>query len=68
MAPGNGSLTISSGVNPLSVGSVATYSCDLGYALLPGPPTRTCEDPDSDSVGTWTGTMPDCEGDVLVWL
>ncbi len=63
--PGNGSVTISSaGVNLLSVGSVATYSCDPGYALL-GPPTRTCEDPDSNSVGTWSETMPDCEGEVL---
>ncbi len=63
--PGNGSVTISSGVNHLSVGSVATYSCDPRYALL-GPPTRTCEDPDSDdSVGTWSETMPGCEGEVL---
>ena len=56
-------MTISSGVNPLSVGSVATYSCDLGYALL-GTPTRTCEDPERDSVGTWAGTMPECQGEV----
>ncbi len=60
-SPGNGSLTIISGVNPLSIGSVATYSCDPGYALL-GSPTRTCEDPDSDLVGTWTGTMRECRG------
>ncbi len=63
-APVNGTIVIS---NPLPItqlpgmGSVATYSCDPGYALL-GPPTRTCEDPDSDSVGTWTAFMPDCEG------
>ncbi len=60
-APGNGSVTIISGVNLLSVGSVAAYSCDPGYTLL-GPPTRTCEDPDSDSMGTWTGTMLECQG------
>ncbi|XP_064388708.1 P-selectin-like [Halichondria panicea] len=44
----------------LGVGSVATYSCDPGYTLL-GSPTRTCENPDTDSMGTWTGAMPDCE-------
>ncbi len=60
-APGNGSVTVSSGFNPLSVGSVATYSCDPGYALL-GTTTRNCADPDSNSVGTWTGAMPECEG------
>ncbi|XP_064398669.1 sushi, von Willebrand factor type A, EGF and pentraxin domain-containing protein 1-like isoform X2 [Halichondria panicea] len=59
-APGNGSVTVSSGFNPLSVGSVATYSCDPGYALL-GTTTRNCADPDSDSVGTWTGAMPECQ-------
>ena len=62
MAPGNGSVTVSSGFNPLSVGSVATYSCDPGYALL-GTTTRNCADPDSDSVGTWTGAMPECQGE-----
>ncbi len=61
-APGNGSVTVSSGFNPLSVGSVATYSCDPGYALL-GTTTRNCADPDSDSVGTWTGAMPECQGE-----
>ncbi len=50
------SVTVSSGFNPLSVGSVAIYSCDTGYALL-GTITRNCADPDSDSVGTWTGAM-----------
>ena len=65
-APINGTLAISipSPTQLPGVVSVAIYSCDPGYALL-GPPTRTCEDPDSDSVGTWTGTMPDCEGEVL---
>ena len=59
--PDNGTVSISSGVNYLSVGSTATYSCDPGYALL-GSTTRTCEDPDRDSVGTWTGSMPNCQG------
>ena len=59
--PDNGTVSISSGVNYLSVGSTATYSCDPGYTLL-GSTTRTCEDPDRDSVGTWTGSMPNCQG------
>ena len=60
--PDNGTVSISSGVNYISVGSTATYSCDPGYALL-GSITRTCEDLHSrDSVGTWTGSMPSCQG------
>ena len=62
--PDHGTVSISSGVNYLSVGSTATYSCDPGYALL-GSTTRTCEDPDRDSVGTWTGSVATCQGEVL---
>ena len=53
--PDNGTVSISSGVN---------YSCDQGHALL-GSTTRTCEDPDRDSVGTWTGSVATCQGEVL---
>ena len=61
--PENGRVSTSSGVNHLGVGSTATYSCNPGYALLTiGSTTRTCEDPDRDSVGTWTGSMPSCQG------
>ena len=62
--PDNGTVSISSGVNYLSVGSTATYSCDPGHALL-GSTTRTCEDPDRDSVGTWTGSVATCQGEEL---
>ena len=62
--PHNGTVSISSGVNYLSVGSTATYSCDPGHALL-GSTTRSCEDPDRDSVGTWTGSVATCQGEVI---
>ena len=59
-SPDYGTVSISSGVNYLSVGSTAIYSCDPGYAPL-GSTTRTCEDPDRVSVGTWTGSMSSCQ-------
>ncbi len=60
VAPRNGSVRVSDNINPLSVGSVASYWCDPGHALL-GTPTRTCVDPDNDSLGTWTGDIPQCQ-------
>ena len=38
-----------------TVGSIATYSCDLGFYLT-GDVTRTCQ-----SDGYWSGSMPCCE-------
>ena len=38
----------------LGVGSVVTYSCDIGYTLNGGS-TRTCQ-----SDGTWSGSAPTC--------
>ena len=61
----NGLISIEHGPNSLShgLGSIATYSCDPGYALV-GPTTRTCEDTNGGSVttGTWSGTTPYCQG------
>ena len=51
--------TISYSDNTLGVDSVATYSCDAGYAPK-GDITRTCL-----SGGTWSGSAPTCEGEVL---
>ena len=64
-APYNGEFRVAPGLNSLSygLGSVATYSCDPGYALV-GQTTRTCEDTNGGTVttGTWSGTPPYCRG------
>ena len=63
--PGNGMISFTPGPNSLSrgLGSVATYSCDPGYALV-GQTTRTCEDTNGGTVttGTWSGAQPYCQG------
>ena len=38
-------------------GSVATYSCTLGYVLVGRARERRCQDN-----GTWDGTEPTCDG------
>ena len=64
----NGTVSITPGDNLLShgLGSVATYSCDPGYALM-GQTTRTCEDISGGTVtkGTWSGTEPSCSSQSL---
>jgi hypothetical protein len=50
MAPANGSVSAPT----TTYGSVATYSCAIGYGAS-GSSTRTCQ-----ADGTWSGTMPSC--------
>ena len=45
-------------VNERFVGSVATYSCDVGFELV-GNETRTCQ-----SGSTWSGAEPSCRGTI----
>lgn len=52
VAPAHGSVDRTTGM----AGDVATYSCDVGYALV-GDSTRTCGDD-----GSWSGTAPTCAG------
>ena len=65
--PDNGEISVAPGPNSLSngLGSVATYSCDPGYALV-GQTTGTCEDTNGGTVttGTWSGTPPYCQGEI----
>ena len=47
---------------PFSLGTVATYTCSPGFALV-GDMTRTCMDDDqADIVGVWSGVASSCEG------
>ena len=47
------------------IGTVATHSCNAGYALV-GDMTRTCEDDDqADIFGIWSGSPPSCEGEAF---
>lgn len=50
VAPANGGVTPTMG----TTGTVATYSCNAGYALT-GTAIQTCQ-----SAGTWSGTAPTC--------
>ena len=49
--PTNGTVTMDSN----TVGSVATYSCDVGFVIT-GPTSRTCE-----PGGSWSDFEPVCE-------
>ena len=45
-----------------SFGTIATHTCNTGFALVGGV-TRTCEDDDqADTVGVWSGEAPSCKG------
>ena len=58
-SPSNGNIVLSN--ETFGVGTTATYSCDPGYVLT-GEVTRTCEDRNRGTTGTWSGSMPVCEG------
>ena len=43
------------------IGTVATHTCDAGFALV-GDMTRTCADDNQAAVvGAWSGSAPSCE-------
>ena len=58
--PANGTLTFTPGAHNsnIGLGSVATYSCNLGYVLV-GQSTRECL---TANGGAWSGNQPTCEG------
>ena len=44
-----------------AIDTVATHSCNAGFALV-GDMTRTCMDDDqADIVGVWSGNTPTCK-------
>ncbi len=57
--PNNGNVVLSDPA--LLVGTIATYNCNQGYVLA-GDTTRTCNESGDRTIGTWNGTMPQCEG------
>ena len=66
-APENGTVSTvhaSNSHNNYSLGSVATFSCNVGFVLV-GQTTRVCEDTNGGTVatGTWNGSVPTCEGE-----
>ena len=59
----NGEITYNSDmVAPYAIGTKATYSCGIPYALVinPGHPVKTCEDAGDDSGGRFSGQAPSC--------
>ena len=63
------SLSITNGVityaadttSKFEIGTVATHTCNAGFALV-GDMTCTCMDDDqADIIGVWSGSAPTCE-------
>ena len=59
----NGGITYDGGeMTNLTVGTIATHTCDEGFSL-DGQSTRTCMDDDqADTIGVWSAEMPSCIG------
>ena len=50
------------------IGTVATHTCNAGFALV-GFMTRTCMDDDqADIVGVWSGSAPTCERNYYLFI
>lgn len=45
-------------------GTNAAYACDTGYSLVPLATVRTCDGDGSTMIGSFSGTEPNCEGDI----
>ena len=60
----NGVITFTPGTdntNVIGPGSMATYSCNLGYVLV-GQTTRLCISLHEGAASDWTGYAPICRG------
>ena len=64
--PTNGVITFTPGVDNsnIGLGSVATYSCNLGYVLV-GQTTRVCQSL-TGTIGVWSGNQPTCQGKIAI--
>ena len=58
----DGMVTFAADTTPdFAIGTVATHTCNGGFALV-GIITRTCVDDDqADIIGVWSGSAPTCE-------
>ncbi len=62
-SPLNGCINfVEDDVYPFNLGTVATYSCDSGFALT-GSEMRTCEVNGGNRIGVWSSTEPSCVGE-----
>ena len=59
--PNNGTITFTPGDDnsTIGLGSVANYSCNLGYVLV-GQTTRECQSVFGGSIADWSGTVRVC--------
>ena len=62
----NGVITFTPGADNsnIGLGSVVTYSCNLGYVLA-GQTTRECQSVSSEVLANWTGNAPVCQGTII---
>ncbi len=60
--PVGGQIAFSTVPSPnYELGTIATYSCNSGLALLGSSAIRTCDGDGSNSIGNWNGNEPSCE-------
>ncbi len=65
--PSNGAIHFTTDmVAPYEFETEATYSCDLGYDVVQGNETRTCDGDGSTAVGRWSGQTPSCESKCIL--
>ena len=64
--PTDGVITFTPGADNsnIGLGSVVTYSCNLGYVLV-GQTTRECQSVFGGATAGWTGYAPVCQGRIV---
>ena len=70
MAPTNGMVSYSSPEEGGSYvfGTVATFSCSPGFGLSTLETTRTCTGINDAEIGTFSGSSPTCDGEIVIIL
>ncbi len=65
--PTNGAITFTPGTDNsnIGLGSVATYSCNLGYVLV-GHTTRACQSLYGGASAAWSLNPPVCQGKYII--
>ena len=67
MAPKNGMVTYSNALEfgRLIFGTVATYSCSIGFALCGSNQTRICVGDSEGTIGRFSGNQSTCEREYM---